>query len=98
MLERGNPLKTTNIELGAVSSRVALLLRSAEAKPWFSDLFLDLFQRTPPSKLLPSYHPMPEVILDTYNKEKVSTMSLWDIHLFGYIRARSSQIFITCIV
>jgi hypothetical protein len=38
-LEKGNPLKTTNIELGAVSSRVALLLRSAEAKPWFSDLF-----------------------------------------------------------
>ena len=34
-------MKTTNIELGAVSSRVALLLRSAEAKPWFSDLFMD---------------------------------------------------------
>ncbi len=34
-----NPLQTTSLELGAVSGRVALLLRSAEAQPVFSDLF-----------------------------------------------------------
>lgn len=37
-----NPLQTTWIERGAVSSRVALLLRSTEAKPLFSDLSSDL--------------------------------------------------------
>lgn len=35
MRVRINPLQTTEIELGIVSSRVALLPRSAEIKPMF---------------------------------------------------------------
>ena len=58
MLERGNPLKTTNIELGAVSSRVALLLRSAEAKPWFSDLFMESISYTS-IELFHLFHSLP---------------------------------------
>jgi hypothetical protein len=47
-----NPLQTTLLELGAVSGRVALLLRSAEAQPVFSDLFLNgsSIQSPPPAK------------------------------------------------
>jgi hypothetical protein len=36
-----NPLQTTLLELGIVSGRVALLLRSAEIQPVFIDLSLD---------------------------------------------------------
>ena len=36
-------MHTTYIERGIVSSRVALLLRSAEIKPLFSDLFFEHF-------------------------------------------------------
>jgi hypothetical protein len=35
---RVNPLQTTLLELGIVSGRVALLLRSAEIQPVFEDL------------------------------------------------------------
>ena len=34
-----NPLQTTLFELGIVSGRVALLLRSAEIQPVFVDLY-----------------------------------------------------------
>jgi hypothetical protein len=34
-----NPLQTTLLELGIVSGRVALLLRSAEIQPVFEDLY-----------------------------------------------------------
>jgi hypothetical protein len=34
-----NPLQTTLLELGIVSGRVALLLRSAEIQPVFKDLY-----------------------------------------------------------
>lgn len=37
-----NPLQTTLLELGIVSGRVALLLRSAEIQPVFEDLFEEL--------------------------------------------------------
>ena len=43
ILERINPLQTTLIEQSIVSSRVALLLRSAEIKLLFSRLFFKTF-------------------------------------------------------
>ena len=42
-----NPLQTTLLELGIVSGRVALLLRSAEIQPVFEDLSPP-FGATPP--------------------------------------------------
>lgn len=61
-----NPLQTTLLKLGAVSGRVALLLRSAEAQPVFSDLFLNgSFHSIPPlvKVLLPGgLHLKPEFL------------------------------------
>ena len=43
-----NPLQTTLLELGIVSGRVALLLRSAEIQPVFEDLSFEWFIHSPP--------------------------------------------------
>jgi hypothetical protein len=42
-----NPLQTTLLELGIVSGRVALLLRSAEIQPVFEDLSFEWFIHSP---------------------------------------------------
>jgi hypothetical protein len=44
-----NPLQTTLIELGIVSGRVALLLRSAEIQPLFGRFVLNDFGHSSPS-------------------------------------------------
>jgi hypothetical protein len=43
-----NPLQTTLLELGIVSSRVALLLRSAEIQPVFGRFVTEWFIHSPP--------------------------------------------------
>ena len=42
-----NPLQTTLFELGIVSGRVALLLRSAEIQPGFVDLSSNTIRYSP---------------------------------------------------
>ena len=46
-----NPLQTTLLELGIVSGRVALLLRSAEIQPVFPRFVIELTLYPPPSLL-----------------------------------------------
>lgn len=46
-----NPLQTTLLELGIVSGRVALLLRSAEIQPMFGRFVTEWFIHSPPSPL-----------------------------------------------
>jgi hypothetical protein len=53
-----NPLQTTLIELGIVSGRVALLLRSAEIQPVFGDLLPNGIRHSPPL-LTPFLHLLP---------------------------------------
>ena len=47
-----NPLQTTLVELGIVSSRVALLPRSAEIQPGFEDLSSNTIRYSPPLSLM----------------------------------------------
>ena len=46
-----NPLQTTLLELGIVSGRVALLLRSAEIQPLFGRFVSNTIRYSPPSSL-----------------------------------------------
>ena len=46
-----NPLQTTLLELGIVSGRVALLLRSAEIQPVFGRFFTEWLCHSPPQHL-----------------------------------------------
>ena len=48
-----NPLQTTLLELGIVSSRVALLLRSAEIQPVFGRFVTEWFIHSPPPTVQP---------------------------------------------
>ena len=47
-----NPLQTTLLELGIVSGRVALLLRSAEIQPLFGRFVSNTIRYSPPPPLL----------------------------------------------